>query len=219
MAENETNEDVRENAENEDFNGNIEEGLEDAPKEGAEQNINAKHAAAAAAYAQAAKEAGAVVDEVADEDVTVEDETETLKKELADSESSLKRLRADFENFRRRTNKEKEEVGQVVREECLRSLLPLLDNFERAMATEDKTSDSFVEGVNMIFGQFGEILKNFGLEEIEAAGNMFDPNFHQAVGRTVSETLPDGAIAAVFQKGYKVKDRVLRPAMVQVVGE
>lgn len=218
MTENEVNENLQENAENAEPD-EANETLTDAPKDAVNQKVNAQHAAAAAAYAQAAKEAGVTVDEVADEDVTVEDETEVLKKELADSESSLKRLRADFENFRRRTNKEKDEVGQVVREDMLRSLLPLLDNFERAMATEDKNSDSFIEGMNMIFGQFGEILTNFGLEEIEAAGNMFDPNFHQAVGRTTSETLPDGAIAAVFQKGYKVKDKVLRPAMVQVVGE
>lgn len=218
MTENETNENLQENAENAEPD-EANETLEDAPKDAVNQKANAQQAAAAAAYAQAAKEAGVTVDEVANENVTVEDETEVLKKELADSESSLKRLRADFENFRRRTNKEKDEVGQVVREDMLRSLLPLLDNFERAMATEDKNSDSFIEGMNMIFGQFGEILTNFGLEEIEAAGNMFDPNFHQAVGRTISETLPDGAIAAVFQKGYKVKDRVLRPAMVQVVGE
>jgi len=198
---------------------NLNDTLNDALKDAVDAKVNPQQAAAAAAYAQAAKEAGVTVDEVSDENATVEDETEVLKKELAETESSLKRLRADFENFRRRTNKEKEEVGQVAREEFIRALLPLIDNFERAMATEDKSSESFVEGVNMIYGQFGEILKAQGLEEVQAAGAMFDPNYHQAVGRVQNDTLPEGAVAAVLQTGYQVNGKVIRPAMVQVVGD
>lgn len=196
--------------------------LEEALNEAVESKINSQAATAAAAYAQVAKEAEKMAQDAAENadavDETVESEADILRAELADRESSLKRLRADFENFRRRTNKEKEESQQYAKEEMLKAMLPLVDNFERAMATEDKTSDSFLQGVTMIYTQFNEILKNFGLTEIEAAGNMFDPEFHQAVGRVASETLPEGAIAEVFQKGYKLNEKVLRPSMVQVVG-
>lgn len=191
--------------------------LQEALNEAVDLKLDAK-AKAAAAYAAAANEAGKIVGEASEENVTVESETDILKAELADSESSLKRLRADFENFRRRTNKEKEEIGQVAKEEMLRAMLPLIDNFGRAMATEDKTSESFLQGVSMIYTQFNEILTNFGLSEIEAAGCMFNPEFHQAVGRVANDTLPEGAIAEVFQKGYEVNGKVLRPSMVQVVG-
>ncbi|MBR3721851.1 MAG: nucleotide exchange factor GrpE [Selenomonadaceae bacterium] len=169
--------------------------------------------AAAAAYAQAAKEAAEAVD------VTVEDgEVETLKAELAETESSFKRLRADFENFRRRSAKEKEEIGAVSKEEMLKSMLPLIDNFERAMAA-DKDSDNFYQGISMIFNQFAEILKSQGLEQIQAKGQFFDPNFHQAVMRVQSDDLPEGMIAEVLQQGYQVNGKVIRPSMVQVVGE
>ena len=197
---------------------NLNDTLNDALQDAVDAKVNAQQSAAAVAYAQAAKEAGVTVDEVSDENATVEDETEVLKKELAETESSLKRLRADFENFRRRTNKEKEEVGQVAKEEFIRALLPLIDNFDRAMAA-DKDSDNFYQGILMIAKQFSEILQNQGLEEINAAGVMFDPNYHQAVGRVQNDTLPEGAIAAVLQTGYQVNGKVIRPAMVQVVGE
>ncbi len=174
---------------------------------------NPAAAAAAAAYAQAAKEAAEAVD------VTVENsEVETLKAQLAETESSFKRLRADFENFRRRSAKEKDEIGAVAKEEMLKSMLPLIDNFERAMAA-DKNSDNFYQGISMIFNQFAEILKNQGLEQIQAKGQFFDPNFHQAVMRVQSDDLPEGTIAEVLQQGYQVNGRVIRPSMVQVVGE
>ena len=191
--------------------------LEETLNEAMTAKMNAQQAAAATAYAQAAKEAGSIVDETAEGDEPKKSETDKLKAERADTESALKRLRADFENFRRRTNKEKEEVGQVAKEEFIRALLPLIDNFSRAMAA-DKSSDNFYQGISMIAKQFAEILQNQGLEPINAEGQMFDPNFHQAVGRVQNDTLPEGAVAAVLQTGYKMNDRVLRPAMVQVVG-
>lgn len=144
-------------------------------------------------------------------------QVESLTSQLQETESSLKRLRADFENFRRRTAKEKEEVGAVVAQEICRDMLPLLDNFERAMATEDKGSENFRKGVEMIFTQFQEILKKNGLEPIETKDAKFDPNFHQAVMRVQNPELEDETIAAELQKGYIVKGRVIRPSMVQVV--
>lgn len=155
--------------------------------------------------------------ELADEAAAVQKQVESLTDQLKETEGSLKRLRADFENFRRRTAKEKEEVGSVVVQEFCRDMLPLLDNFERAMATEGKDSENFRKGVEMIFHQFQEILKKNGLEVIDTKDAKFDPNFHQAVMRVQNPEMEDEAIAAELQKGYIVKGRVIRPSMVQVV--
>ncbi len=152
-----------------------------------------------------------------DEKAVLQEQVEKLTSDLHESESSLKRLRADFENFRRRTAKEKEELAGVITQEILRDMLPLLDNFERAMASDDKESENFRKGVEMIFTQFQEVLKKNGLEPIETAGVKFDPNFHQAVMRVQNPEMEDESIASELQKGYIVKGRVIRPSMVQVV--
>ena len=125
---------------------------------------------------------------------------------------------ADFENFRRRTAKEKEELAAVITQNILGDLLPLLDNFERAMAVEQTDGEAFQKGVEMIFTQLREVLDKHGLQSIEAEGQTFDPNFHQAVMRVEDSDAPDGTITQVLQKGYQAKGRVIRPAMVQVAG-
>lgn len=160
---------------------------------------------------------GSAPEEELDEAAALKKQVEDLTSRLQESESSLKRLRADFENFRRRTVKEKEELGAVVVQEILKGMLPLLDNFERAMAADDKESENFHKGVEMIFGQLQEILKKNGLEVIETKEAKFDPNFHQAVMRVQNPEMEDESIVAELQKGYIVKGRVIRPSMVQVV--
>lgn len=152
-----------------------------------------------------------------DEKAALQKQVEQLTAQLQESESGLKRLRADFENFRRRTAKEKEEIGVVVVQGLFKDMLPLLDNFERAMASKDKTGENFQKGVEMIFTQFQELLKKNGLEPIETKDAKFDPNFHQAVMRVQNPDMEDESIAAELQKGYIVKGRVIRPSMVQVV--
>lgn len=152
------------------------------------------------------------------EEVTLaKSELEKLQAAVQEKEERALRLQADFENFRRRTAKEKEELSAVVTQGILKDMLPLLDNFERAMAAEAKDIDSFKQGVEMIFKQFGEILVKNGLEHIEVEGAKFDPNFHQAVMRVENPDLEDETIAQELQKGYMVKGRVIRPSMVQVV--
>lgn len=152
------------------------------------------------------------------EEVTLErEELEKLQAAVQEKEERALRLQADFENFRRRTAKEKEELSAVVTQGILKDMLPLLDNFERAMAAEAKDIDSFKQGVEMIFKQFGEVLVKNGLEHIEVEGKKFDPNFHQAVMRVENPDLEDETIAQELQKGYMVKGRVIRPSMVQVV--
>ena len=144
-------------------------------------------------------------------------ELEKLTAEVKEKSDKALRLQADFENFRRRTSKEKDELAAVVTQGVMKDMLPLLDNFERAMAAETTDMETFQKGVEMIFTQFQEVLKKNGLEHIETEGKKFDPNFHQAVMRVQNDELEDDDIAQELQKGYMVKGRVIRPSMVQVV--
>ena len=155
--------------------------------------------------------------EAAESAEDLQKKVETLAAALQEKDNRLKRLQADFENFRRRTSKEREEIGNVVTQELLKSLLPIVDNFDRAMATEQQDGEAFKKGVEMIYTQLGETLKNVGLEPIETEGQKFDPNFHQAVMRVENPDLDDDTIAQELQKGYIVKGKVIRPSMVQVV--
>ena len=134
---------------------------------------------------------------------------EEPKEEVTLAKEELEKLQAAVQ--------EKEELSAVVTQGILKDMLPLLDNFERAMAAEAKDIDSFKQGVEMIFKQFGEILVKNGLEHIEVEGQKFDPNFHPAVMRVENPDLEDETIAQELQKGYMVKGRVIRPSMVQVV--
>ena len=156
--------------------------------------------------------------EVTVEDAPAEDDTAALEAQLKEKSDRILRLQADFENFRRRTAKEKEELAAVITQNLLTDLLPLLDNFERAMAVEQTDGEAFQKGVEMIFTQLLEVMDKHGLENIEAEGKPFDPNVHQAVMRVENPEVEDGTITQVLQKGYQAKGRVIRPAMVQVAG-
>jgi len=153
------------------------------------------------------------------EDVPAEEnKTAALEAEVQEKNDRILRLQADFENFRRRTAKEKEELAAVITQNLLTDLLPLLDNFERAMAVEQTDVEAFQKGVEMIFTQLREVMEKHGLEHIDAEGQPFDPNVHQAVMRVENPDVEDGTITQVLQKGYQAKGRVIRPAMVQVAG-
>lgn len=162
---------------------------------------------------EAASEAAAMQEEIE----ALKGQVEKLTGDLQEKKDRLLRLQADFDNFRRRSAKEREEISAVVTQNFCKDMLPLLDNFERAMAAETKDVEAFQKGVEMIFTQFQEILKKNGLEHIEAIGQKFDPNFHQAVMRVEDPEKEDDTVAQELQKGYMVKGRVVRPSMVQVV--
>ena len=162
---------------------------------------------------EAASEAAAMQEEIE----ALKGQVDGLNKDLQEKKDRLLRLQADFDNFRRRSAKEREEISAVVTQNFCKDMLPLLDNFERAMAAETKDVEAFQKGVEMIFTQFQEILKKNGLEHIEAVGQKFDPNFHQAVMRVEDPEKEDDTVAQELQKGYMVKGRVIRPSMVQVV--
>ena len=155
---------------------------------------------------------------------TVEETFDTIKKELEaqkellqQSEDHYKRLQADFANFRRRNEKEHEELSSVVLQGLIKDLLPIIDNFERALAVEGAAGTPLHDGISMVYNQLMESLKKNGLEVIKAAGEKFDPNFHQAVMRVQDPEKEDDTIEEEFQKGYMVQGRVIRPSMVKVV--
>ena len=162
---------------------------------------------------EAASEAAAMQEEIE----ALKGQVEKLTGDLQEKKDRLLRLQADFDNFRRRSAKEREEISAVVTQNFCKDMLPLLDNFERAMAAETKDVEAFQKGVEMIFTQFQEVLKKNGLEQIEAVGQKFDPNFHQAVMRVEDPEKEDDTVAQELQKGYMVKGHVIRPSMVQVV--
>lgn len=128
------------------------------------------------------------------------------------------RAQADFENFRRRTRKEKEELEAYASVSLIEQLLPVLDNFERAIEAGKQTEDQegMLKGVEMVFNQIKQVLQQQGLVEIEAVGQPFDPHVHEAVMQVESEEYQSGYVVEELQKGYKLKDRVIRPAMVKV---
>ena len=142
---------------------------------------------------------------------------EKLEADLAEKDAQILRLRADFDNFRRRSAKEREELAAVVTQGILTDMLPLLDNFERALSAEGSDLDSFRAGVSMIYKQMQEALAKNGLEVIDTKDKKFDPNFHQAVMRVQDPEKEDDTIEQELQKGYMAKGRVIRPSMVQVV--
>lgn len=163
----------------------------------------------------ATEEGTSTTAETAAEDVAAE-----LRKQLEESNERYLRLQADFDNFRRRTRQEKEELSSVVAQDILLQLLPVVDNFERAMTSgQTQEAAALLSGVEMIYRQFAQVLEKCGLEPIEAVGKEFDPQQHEAVMRMASEEHAEGTILAELQKGYQVRGRVIRPSMVQVAGE
>ena len=189
-------------------------GAEESAASREEAQVSAEEAAGAEAQAEAGNDEAAVEAE-AEQDPAAE--AEALKVQLAEGAERMKRLQADFENFRRRTRQEKEELSNLVVQDFIKELLPMLDNFDRAMAAEATDAAKFQQGVEMIYNQLAEILKNRGMELIDTKEAKFDPNFHQAVMRVENPELEDETIAMELQKGYMVKGKVIRPSMVQVV--
>ncbi|MBR5134512.1 MAG: nucleotide exchange factor GrpE [Clostridia bacterium] len=141
-------------------------------------------------------------------------EVEKLEEQLAQTQEQYTRMLAEYANYKRRTEQEKEGIGQFAKSEILRQLLPSLDNLERAVNAPD--GPDYRKGVDMIIGKLQEELQKLGLEEIAAKGEPFDPEVHHAVMREDADGVEPDTVTEVFQKGYKFGDRVIRPAMVKV---
>lgn len=155
-------------------------------------------------------------EEIAEDDSA--DEVSKLQEELEAEQNKYLRLLADYDNFKRRTQKDKEISTKFRAQSLLIDLLPVLDNFERALAVEAKGDEavSIMKGVEMVQKSLLEAVKREGLEEIKAVGEPFDPNFHQSVMQEKDEQAEPGSVLQELQKGYTLKGRVLRPSMVKV---
>jgi molecular chaperone GrpE len=151
------------------------------------------------------------------------EQLEELKQRAAKNDEHYERLlrsTADFENFKKRAAREKQEAIKFANESLLQKLIPVLDNFDMAQsAAQNAQSDavqSLQTGVNMIHQQFKNVLTEFGLEEIDATEKKFDPNLHEAVSQKETGQHPEGHVVQQLRKGYKLRDRLLRPASVVV---
>ena len=151
------------------------------------------------------------------EETTATEESEAVKlqKALDESKDKYLRLMAEYDNFRKRSAKERLEITDTAKGSAISEILPVFDNFERALGTETQDT-AYKQGVEMIFKQFGDALKKLGVEIIDPVGQTFDPNIANAVNQIEDPELGENVVAQVFQKGYKIGDKVIRYAMVVV---
>lgn len=170
---------------------------------------------------QEVREEAAAEETVAEEQAEAKEEAVVDEKDekITELNNRLMRLQADFDNFRRRTQGEKEQLSGFVTAGVVGKFLKVLDNFERAEASAEKTADleSLLTGMKQIRRQFEEVFKELGVEEIVAQDAKFDPNLHEAVMRGQNPDMQDETIDMVFEKGYKLHDRVIRHSKVRVI--
>lgn len=167
-----------------------------------------------------ANDAAAEQDEAAKANDVQDTKLAALERLAEENQNRYLRAQADFDNFRRRTLKEKEELAQYATSKLVGELLPVLDNFQRALQTsgEAAQSDSFAKGVDMIYRQLFQVLEAEGLKAMEPIGQPFDPEHHQAIMQVETDEYEEGIVVEVMQPGYWLKDKVIRPAMVKVSG-
>ena len=151
---------------------------------------------------------------VAEETAPEKTEAELLQEENKALNDKYLRLMAEYDNFRKRSQKEKEDIYPTATATVLGKVLPVLDNLERA-AQFEKGTEEFAKGFDMIFQSFKDVMTSFGVEEIGVVGEAFDPTVHNAAMHVEDENLGANVVSQVFQKGYKIGDRVIRYAMVQ----
>lgn len=143
-------------------------------------------------------------------------EVEKLKSEKALYLDRLARLQAEFENFRKRSQREQQDFREYALTDTLKQLLPILDSLDRAAKTEGVSSEDLRSGVELIDRQFHDVLARLGVEPIAAQGRPFDPSLHQAIQTVETDEVPDNHVIDELQRGYRLRDRVLRAAMVRV---
>ena len=151
------------------------------------------------------------------------EQLEELKERAAKTDEHWERLlrtTADFDNFKKRAGREKQEAIKFANESLLQKLVPVLDNFDMALSAaqtgQTEAAQSLQAGIQMIYQQLKSALVEAGLEEVDAAGKTFDPNLHEAVSQTETAEVPEGQVLQQLRKGYKLRERLLRPATVVV---
>lgn len=145
----------------------------------------------------------------------LEAKIKALEESAAADKDKYLRLLAEYDNFRKRSVKERLDASADATAKAALEVISVIDNFERAMAAEC-SDERYKKGVEMIYGQFTEVIKKLGVEEIEALGKEFDPNLHNAVSQVEDESFGESTVSQVYQKGYKLGDKVIRCAMVVV---
>ena len=153
-----------------------------------------------------------------EEQQPVEEEAKENEAEvkLAQMKDQLLRTMAEFDNYRKRTTKEKDQIFNRGVSYVVEAILPVIDNFERALAAAKDRDDNFVKGVEMTYNQMLNALKNLGVEQMDALGKPFDPHFHDAMQHVEDEQYGENEVVEVFQKGYMLNDLVIRPSLVKV---
>lgn len=146
---------------------------------------------------------------------SLEDKIKALEEAAAADKDKYLRLLAEYDNFRKRSIQEKLNAFSDATAKAALEVISVIDNFERAMAAEC-SDENYKKGVEMIYGQFVEVIKKLGVEEIDALGKEFDPNMHNAVSQVEDENFGENTVSQVYQKGYKLGDKVIRCAMVVV---
>lgn len=147
------------------------------------------------------------------EEASKEDEAEA---KMAQMKDQLLRTMAEFDNYRKRTTKEKEQIFNRGVIYVVEAILPVIDNFERALSAAKDREDNFIKGVEMTYNQMLSALKNLGVEQMDALGQTFDPHFHDAMQHLEDDQYGENEIVEVFQKGYMLNDLVIRPSLVKV---
>ena len=143
-------------------------------------------------------------------------EIDRIKKELEEKADRLLRTLAEYDNFRKRSIKEKEQAYSDTKADVLSAFLPVIDNVERAMSNDNASFEDYKKGAEMIFNQLFKVMEDSGVKAFGEKGDAFDPNLHNAVMHIEDENSGENEITEVFEKGYMLGDRVLRPATVQV---
>ena len=149
------------------------------------------------------------------EETSQEKKEPSLEDELKDTKDRLLRTAAEYANYRARSAKEKEQTYSNAKGNVIAELLPAIDNLERALAQENSDYEALKKGVQMTLDGIMASLEKLGVEQYGENGDAFDPNFHNAVLHIEDESLDENVVTDVFQKGYKINDRVIRPAMVK----
>lgn len=156
------------------------------------------------------------VEEIKEEAAPEISKEEELQKALDEKNDQFLRICAEYDNFRKRSQKEKQDIYSSSRADVFKDLLPVFDNFDRAAQNKGAGLEDYSKGIDLIFQQFAEILKKNGVESFGAPGDEFDPNIHNAVMSVEDENFGENTVAEVFSKGYKLGDRVIREAVVKV---
>jgi molecular chaperone GrpE len=197
-----------------------EQGSHHHPAHHGEQEAGAVHASASRP-GDGAKDEGAVNDPH-DALAAIAKERDQLANEKMDLEDRYLRLQAEFQNARRRAEKDRAEFAEYASTEAVRALLPIVDDFERALkvdATDVEHAKEYAKGMELIYQRLFESLKKLGLEPVESAGLAFNPHVHHAVEMVETEETADNTVIDEYQRGYNFKGRLLRPAMVRVAVE